>query len=276
MPELPEVQTVCSVIGPQIAGRRIQKVQIYDHSILSCDAQMFQREIQNQRFVSLDRHGKYLIFSLEGGKRLVMHLRMTGCLLATPCDFPERKHTRAVFILDDDTQLRFVDQRKFGKIVLLAADETLPELKKLGPEPFDAIVTAAWLQGKIGASKRTIKDCLLDQTIIAGIGNIYSDEILHSAKIYPGKAAMSLTAQEYERLVCAIPQVMAYFVEKNKISPEKYLQTGGQDYQNTPYLRVYGRAGKTCLACGTILVKSRISGRGSVFCPACQQYEVNV
>ena len=194
-----------------------------------------------------------------------------------PAEAAAEKHTQAAFTLDDGMQLRLIDQRKFAKIDLLEPGETLPGIAKLGPEPFDPGVTAAYLQSNIGASGRTVKDCLLDQTVVAGIGNIYSDEILHAVCIHPARRARSLTTEEYERLAHTIPQVMAYFVQMNAISPEKYLLTGGREYQNTPYLRVYGRAGKACLSCGTILIKERISGRGSVYCPACQTiHEVNV
>ena len=146
MPELPEVQTVCDVIGPQVIGRRIAKVCVHTPEMLSCALPEFLQAVTGCCFASLDRRGKYLLFSLDSGKKLVMHLRMTGCLLVTSVDAPVAPHTRAEFLLDNGRCLRFVDQRRFGRIHLLMPEETLSALEKLGPEPFDVSVTAAYLR----------------------------------------------------------------------------------------------------------------------------------
>ena len=116
-----------------------------------------------------------------------------------------------------------------------------------------------------------MKECLLDQSVIAGIGNIYSDEILFTAGIYPARPANSLNMEEWERLAAAIPERISYFIEVNKITPEEYLETKGQDYRNTPFLQVYGQEGKPCPKCGEMLCRMVVGGRGSVYCPVCQK-----
>lgn len=276
MPELPEVQTVCDVIGPQIVGCRIEKISINHCGVLvNADKQAFCNQLCDSTFLSMKRRGKYMLLSMDSGAQLVIHLRMTGCLLVTDADTPFEKHTHAVFYLRGGKQLRFIDQRRFGRFWILKQEETLKEIDKLGIEPSDERLTKMYLQAEIGKSRKTVKECLLDQTLIAGIGNIYSDEILHRARIHPEKKACDLSDNEFAVLAREIPDVMDYYTKTNAISPERYLQTGGRDYQNTPYLRVYGRAGNTCLRCGNTLQKITVGGRGSVFCPVCQQLDEN-
>ena len=143
-------------------------------------------------------------------------------------------------------------------------------MEKLGLEPFDPGICAEYFLARWGQRKRAIKECLLEQNVVAGIGNIYSDEILFAAKIHPARPASALTQADWERLAAAIPACLRYFIEKNRISPEEYWQTKGQYYRNTPFLRVYGRAGQACAICGASLQRIAIGGRSSVFCPVCQ------
>lgn len=149
----------------------------------------------------------------------------------------------------------------------------LPEVEtvKRVIEPQIKGLTAGYLNTHLGKRKKAIKECLLDQTMIAGIGNIYSDEILFTAGIYPARPANSLDTKEYERLAAAIPERISYFIEVNRITPEEYLETKGQDYRNTPFLQVYGQAGKPCPKCGETLCRIVIGGRSSVYCPICQK-----
>ena len=206
------------------------------------------------------------------GGRVTLHLRMTGCLLLAPADHPEERHTHVVFALDGGEELRFSDMRRFGRFWLLEAGEEDERsgAGKLGPEPFDPALTAGYLQSRFGARKKAVKECLMEQEAVAGIGNIYSDEILFAARIHPARAANTLSAEEWGRLAAAIPERLAYFIEKNAISAEDYLATKGQEYRNTPYLQVYGHEGDPCPACGATLRRMVIGGRSSVFCPRCQ------
>lgn len=276
MPELPEVQTVVDVLAPQLIGRRVEKAIVYNAQVLANqDTQTFTKAVCGSVFVSMTRRGKYMVLSLDSGCRLIIHLRMTGCLLVTNADDVFEKHTHVVLQLQEGQELRFMDQRRFGRFWLLQKNETLPVMEKLGIEPSDAALTADYLRMYMHGRSKAVKECLLDQALVAGIGNIYSDEILHRAKIHPAKKACSLSDAEYVLLAQLIPQTMAYYTETNAISPEKYLMTRGRDYQNTPFLRVYGRAGQKCLFCGTTLEKITVGGRGSVFCPSCQKPDKN-
>ena len=127
------------------------------------------------------------------------------------------------------------------------------------------------MSSRLGKRRKAIKECLLDQHIIAGIGNIYSDEILFTAGIYPARPANSLNMDEWEQLTAVIPERISFFIDTNRITPEDYLETKGQDYRNTPYLQVYGQAGKPCPKCGETLCRIVVGGRSSVYCPACQK-----
>ena len=140
----------------------------------------------------------------------------------------------------------------------------------MGIEPFDSALNAEYLNSHMGKRRKAIKECLLDQSIIAGIGNIYSDEILFMAGIHPMRPADSLTPVEWDRLAAAIPEQLLFFIEKNKTAPEEYLETKGQDYANTPFLQVYGHQGRPCPKCGETLCRMVIGSRGSVYCPVCQ------
>ena len=274
MPELPEVETVKSVIEPQIQGAVIEDIIVRRPEVIAHPmADEFCREAAGQTISSMARRGKFLIIRLKNKSRIILHLRMTGCLLVTPPDYPEEKHTHLVMPLNNQTELRFSDTRRFGRFWLLQSDEEdiYSGIGKLGVEPFSAECKASYLQARLGKSKKTIKACLLDQHVLAGIGNIYADEILFAAGIRPSRSAKSLTKSEWQRLAETIPKSLSWFIEKNRITAEDYLQTKGQDYRNTPYLQVYGHAGEPCPQCGNLLTRAVIGGRSSVYCSACQK-----
>ena len=274
MPELPEVETIKNVIGPQIRGLVIEKVTVNRPEVtVRPAADEFCRRLTGQAVSGMTRRGKFLIIRLHSSDRVILHLRMTGGLLVTPADYPREKHTHIIFGLDNGRELRFTDPRRFGRFWLLGKGETdtYSGVEKLGTEPFGAELTASYLSSRFGKRKVAVKQCLLEQSAVAGIGNIYSDEILFSAGIYPARPAMSLNAGEWERLAAAIPERLSYFIEANKITPEEYLQTGGREYRNTPFLQVYGQDGRPCPKCGEALCRMVVGGRGSVYCPACQK-----
>lgn len=274
MPELPEVETIRRVIEPQIQGLTIEQITVNRPEVVAHPTvDEFCRCLAGRIFDSISRRGKYPMIMLKGGDRIIIHLRMTGCLLVTPPDYPEEKHTHIIFRLSGGTELRFSDTRRFGRFWLLRQGEAdrYSGVEKLGREPLAPDFTADYLVDRLSRRKKAIKECLLDQGVIAGIGNIYSDEILFAARIHPARPANSLTADEWKRLAAAIPERLTFFIEKNKTTPEKYLETKGQDYRNTPFLRVYGHGGEPCPACGEPLCRIVIGGRSSVYCPSCQQ-----
>ncbi len=274
MPELPEVETIKRVIEPQIRGLVIERVTVRRPEVTVYPmADEFCRLAAGQAVSHMTRRGKFLVIWLNNNDRIILHLRMTGCLLLTPADYPEEKHTHIIFSLNNDKELRFSDTRRFGRFWLIKKDETdtYSGIEKLGTEPLDKMLTAEYLNTRFGKRKKTVKECLLDQSAIAGIGNIYSDEILFDAGIYPARPANSLKLTEWEQLAAAIPKCISDFIKTNEITPEEYLETKGQGYRNTPFLQVYGHEGKSCPKCGGTLCRIVIGGRGSIYCPVCQK-----
>ncbi|MCI8639297.1 MAG: bifunctional DNA-formamidopyrimidine glycosylase/DNA-(apurinic or apyrimidinic site) lyase [Coprococcus sp.] len=273
MPELPEVETIKRVIEPQIQGLVIENVTVKRPEVMAYPAaDEFCRRLTRQTISHMTRRGKFLTIQLNSDDRMILHLRMTGCLLLTPADYPEEKHTHVIFSLNNGKELRFSDTRRFGRFWLIKKDEadTYSGIHKLGTEALDKLLTAEYLNTHFGKRKKAVKECLLDQSAIAGIGNIYSDEILFTAGIYPARPANSLKMEEWERLAAVIPERLSYFIEMNRITPEEYLETKGQDYRNTPFLQVYGQKGRPCPKCGEMLCRIVVGGRGSVYCPVCQ------
>lgn len=274
MPELPEVETIRRVIEPQIQGLAITKVTVTRPEVVAYpDADRFCRRLTGKIIDHMVRRGKFLTILTDTRERVILHLRMTGCLLLAPAELPAEKHTHIILSLSDGRELRFSDMRRFGRFWLLGEKEedTYSGIGKLGPEPSGEAVTAQYLSTRLGKSKKAIKTCLLDQGVIAGIGNIYSDEILFTARIYPARPANTLSPGEWERLAAVIPERISYYIETNSITPEEYLLTKGQDYRNTPFLQVYGHEGDPCPVCGNTLCREVIGGRGSVYCPVCQK-----
>ena len=273
MPELPEVESVRVALEASLRGRRVESVRLPDERCAAHPAaEAFCDGLRGRAFSALGRRGKFLYATLDDGGKLVVHLRMTGRLLLAEAGGASAAHTRAAFLLDDGRELRFVDARRFGRLWLLrpGEEDTYTGMAGLGPEPDDPALDAAYLRGACGKSRRAVKSCLLDQSMIAGIGNIYSDEILHVVRIRPDRPACSLSTEEWERLAEYIPRVMRFFTEKNLVTFAEYRQSAGLEYRNTPWLRVYGHAGESCERCGAALKRTVIGGRSSIFCPNCQ------
>lgn len=274
MPELPEVETVQRILEPQIKGRKITNIVVARPEIIAHpSADEFCGCLAGQIIDCMERRGKFLVTHFASGDRLIVHLRMTGCLLLAPAACPAEKHTHLTYQYDNGDELRFSDTRRFGRFWLIQSGEADPYsgIDRLGLEPFDSRLTADYLQQHFGRRRKAIKECLLDQSVVAGIGNIYSDEILFAAQICPSRPANSLTEDEWTRLAAAIPERLRYFIEKNAVTPEEYLAGKGQNYRNTPFLCVYGHGSEPCPVCGETLRRTVIGGRSSVYCPCCQQ-----
>ena len=274
MPELPEVETIKNILKPHIIRLTIENVKINNKSVIACPcADEFTAKLKGQTFIDIIRCGKFLIFCLSSGDRLILHLRMTGCLTVANADEPLTKHTHVVFVLSDKSELRYEDVRRFGKFWFIGKweNDEFSGIDKLGIEPFDGGFNVEYLKRKIVNSKKPIKELLLDQSIVAGIGNIYSDEICFVAKILPYRSGNSLTDDEIQALYETIPKTLEYFVKTNEISFEEYNLGKGKDYRNTPYLRVYGKKGQPCPTCGTSLSGKTIGGRSCVYCSHCQK-----
>lgn len=273
MPELPEVETIKRVLEPQLAGHKIFGADIIQRQIIAWPSpEVFVEILLGRTVTGLSRRGKFLSLLFDNGDSLTVHLRMSGQLLVTPPDFPLEKHTHLILHFEDDRQLRYIDVRRFGRFWYLKKDEEdITGRQKLGPEPFDPQISPQYFQEKLGQSRKTIKEILLDQTIVAGIGNIYADETLFAAKIHPARRCQDLTPAEWKRLAEQIPYILQWGIDTNATTPEEWLAGKGKEYRNTPELRVYGHAGKPCPVCGACFQRITVGGRGTCFCPSCQK-----
>ena len=273
MPELPEVETVRRVLAPHLLKKTITEVQVHHAQVIAAPSpEQFAESVTEQTIAAFSRRGKFLRLLFESGDHLTVHLRMTGSLTIEPQTAPVEKHTHVVLALDDGSELRYEDVRRLGKLWFARrGEEDISGTAKLGIEPFDDSLTAEYLRKKSHSSKKPVKSMLLDQSIVAGIGNIYSDEILFASGIRPDRPCSALTDGDFERLASAIPERLQFFIEKNAVSFEEYRSSKGRDYRNTPYLRVYGKGGEPCPACGNALQRLVLGGRSSVFCPHCQK-----
>jgi formamidopyrimidine-DNA glycosylase len=266
MPELPEVETIKNELLPHVSGRTIKSVDIYwDRIVKQPSVKEFRSQVVGQKITSLTRRGKYLFFHLSGGAVLVMHMKMTGSLVINPED---TKYARAVLHLDNRTAVYFHDPRKFGKMWL--EENTDGVLKKLGPEPLDNDFTPDVLADILSKRNAPVKPILLDQAIIAGIGNMYADEALFEAKIHPEKPAGKLTKTEVKRLYDAI-QLVLYKALKNKgASVRNYIRPDGAPGTAHDEFNVAHGVGKDCPRCGTAIKRIVVRGRGTYYCPKCQ------
>lgn len=278
MPEMPEVETIRRIIEPQIAGQTISAVAVNHPQVIGYpDVGNFKSQLTGQTIKRMDRRGKFLTFHFVNGDRMVLHLRMTGQLLVTPTDYPEEMHTHLIAQLSGGCQVRYIDVRRFGRFWYLKSGEEdhVTGQDKLGLEPLDEMLTSDYLKAKIGKRKKPIKEMLHDQSVIAGIGNIYSDEILNAAGIYPEEKCMDLEADDWVKLTENIKKVIRWGIETNEMTSEEYLAGKGKEYRNIPNLRVYGRAGQPCHKCESVIERLVIGGRSSCYCPACQRKKID-
>ncbi len=272
MPELPEVETIRLTLLPKLVGRSIILGEVlHGKMVIGTTVTEFLNRVSGKSITGLERRGKYLLLELSEGLILGLHLRMTGRLSVEEANQPLAKATYFRLLLDNSVELRFNDQRKFGKIFLFEKGNPPPSLQKIGPEPLSPEFTAPVLQKRFGRRNLAIKKALLNQEIIAGIGNIYADEALFLSGIHPARPVNSLSEAEIDALLQAIKQVLSEGIEFRGTTLRDYRDGEGRSgsYQNR--LRVYGQKGKTCPNCGGIIVKMNFGGRGTHFCPLCQK-----
>jgi len=269
MPELPEVETFVRALRRPLVGRTIIGVanDWPRHVGLPSPDELAAR-ITGRRIEAIDRRGKYLVFSLSDDENLIIHLKMTGHLSVVPADTPPDPYAHTVFALDDGRELRFRDPRKFGRVYLVR--DPAQVVGPLGPEPLADDFTAEALAARIAGRRRVLKPLLLDQTFIAGIGNIYADEALFDAGLSPTRRSETLTGAEITALHAAIRKVLALGIAREGASISTYVKADGQkgDMQNE--VAVYGRAGQTCYACGGPVERIVLGGRSTHYCPNCQ------
>jgi formamidopyrimidine-DNA glycosylase len=268
LPELPEVETIKNELTPHIISRRFTDVIIHDtKAIKQPSVHEFHRKLIGQTIINLERRGKYLIFSLSDGTELVIHLRMTGSLLLNPEQTD--RYARVIFLFDGGSRLVFIDRRRLGAMWLL--ENNLTVTGKLGPEPLTADFTIKTLAERLRKRQAPIKAVLLDQGFIAGIGNMYADEALFTAKIHPLRKASSLSPREIKNLHRAIIDVLRSAIGSKGASISTYIRPDGQLGTAHDNFRVAHRGGEPCPVCGTPIERLAIRNRGSYFCPKCQK-----
>ena len=264
MPELPEVETFVRQLKPALVGKTILSTDLrWNRTLATPSPRKFKEQIRGQKIIDVGRRAKYLNIQLEDFSLLV-HLRMSGDLLIKESTIGLEKHDRLIIKLSGNKSLVFNDTRKFGRVWLTANPEHV--LGTLGPEPFSKEFTPQWLHMALHTKKRQLKPLLLDQTFLAGLGNIYTDEALHIAKLHPVAASDSVTEAQAEALHEAIRKVLKAGIRRNGASID-WAYRGGQ-FQN--YFRVYGRDGEACPVCGTKIERITVGQRGTHFCPKCQ------
>lgn len=287
MPELPEVETVRLQLLHRLKNRTIVAATIHHPKSVGNDSRFVQK-IKDQTIDHIDRIGKLMIFSFIGEDNLFLlaHLKMTGQFLIldkngnvgggghslSPTDthLPNR-HTRITFTLDNGTELFFNDMRLFGYVKVATAAEVKTVRSKFGPEPIGDDFNVAAFAAALKRRRSPIKAVLLDQSFIAGLGNIYVDEALFTARVRPTRQADKVTKNEAAAIAAASRDIMRHSITVGGTTFQHFVDTGGQNGNYTDYLQVFGKQNTPCSRCGTTIVKIRCAGRGTHYCPDCQR-----
>ncbi|MGF2941670.1 DNA-formamidopyrimidine glycosylase [Enterococcus xiangfangensis] len=273
MPELPEVETVRKGLVSLVKGKTIAKVDVYWPRIIEFpEVEIFQQQLVGEKIETIDRRGKYLIFQFTHYE-MVSHLRMEGKYEYFAAPTPLDKHSHVRFIFTDGTELVYRDVRKFGRMALLkkGAAKEYKGLVQLGPEPTETEFKLADFKRQLAKSSTMIKPLLLNQKIVAGLGNIYVDEVLWLAKIHPEQPANTLNGQAVQRLREAIIEVIAKAKEAGGTTIRTYLNALGEAGHFQQELHVYGQTDKPCSRCQTPIIKIKVAQRGTHLCPHCQK-----
>lgn len=272
MPELPEVETIVLGLREKLTGQRIRAVHIRTAKIVRNSPALFRRALTGARISAVRRKGKFILIDLESARTLVIHLRMTGQLVLVPEKAPVDQHTHVLFDLTPEgRQLRYRDVRRFGRLQIQEPGRPLPQLTALAPDPFE--LTAGELLLKLRKKTRAIKPLLLDQTFLSGLGNIYVDESLYRSRIHPLTPSNRLTEDQARRLHRVIRRVLRQAIKDKGTTVSDYRGPDGIIGGFQRHLRVYGCTGEPCRVCRTPIRKTRVGGRGTHFCPACQKLQ---
>ena len=278
MPELPEVETVRRGLERHLVGRRIERVEVgRERSVRRTSRDAVTAGLTDTVVEAADRRGKYLLLPLDSGDTAMIHLRMSGQVLLAPAGAVRPAHTHVVLHLDDGNEAWFVDPRTFGEVVVFDPEHVeveLPELARLGVDPIAEPFDTSILRRAFGTTSRALKPLLLDQHVVAGIGNIYADEILHRARLRPDRPTSSLDRRRLATLQRSIVEVLTEAIEAggSTLGDAQYvdLMGNGGSYQHDH--RVYGRGGERCLTCARGLIRRSVTGgRGTHWCPICQR-----
>jgi len=275
MPELPEVEHVVRALRRAVLGRRVLAAEIkLPRLLVGSSTTSLKRKLRGARIDAINRRGKYILIELDNQEVLLVHLRMTGKFLCLGADMPLPPYAHMVFYLDDDRRLVFCDMRQFGRMRLLTtkALPALPQIEALAPEPLTDDFSLAYFLETLSKSRRCLKQLLLDQTRILGLGNIYASEALFLARISPLKAAQSLSKQRASRLHQAIRDILQEAIDAGSTLRIDLTEANGSYFGTTErFWRVYERAGEPCVNCGARIRRVVQGGRSTYFCPRCQR-----
>lgn len=274
MPELPEVETIRRTLQQLVVGKTISAIEVMWPRIIQHpdDVEQFRLQLIGQRIQSIGRRGKFLLFHLTEDT-LVSHLRMEGNYRVVETGTEKGPHTHVVLQFSDGTSLYYTDVRKFGTMHVFPHEvvhDQLP-LRKLGPEPLTKELTLEYFLERVQATTRSIKAVLLDQTVVAGLGNIYVDEALFRSGIHPETKANSLDEERITKLLNAIDQTISEAVEKGGSTVRTYVNSEGEMGMFQLSHNVYGRQGEPCKVCGSPIERLVVAGRGTHICPNCQE-----
>lgn len=269
MPEMPEVETVRRSLIPLVVGKTIARVTVWYPNIIVGDANEFAEKLRNKKILKIERYAKYLLFRLTDNLTIVSHLRMEGKYRLTNVDAPKQKHEHVQFAFMDGTALRYDDVRKFGRMQLVATgtERSFTGIKNLGYEPNSQKFTRDYFYDALQHKKKNIKSTLLDQSIVAGLGNIYVDEVLWQTEIHPLSIANKIPRPKVNELHDNINSLIDLAIQYHGTTVHTFLDAQGENGGFQQMLKVYGHVGEPCPRCGTILEKIKVNGRGTTFCP---------
>jgi formamidopyrimidine-DNA glycosylase len=278
MPELPEVETVRRGLERSAVGRRVVRVEVgRERTVRRTSRQQLIDGLTGATFLAANRHGKYLTLPIDTGDEVMIHLRMSGQVISAAAGADRPAHTHVVMHLDDSTELWFVDPRTFGEVVVFDPDNVaveIPDLALLGIDAISPELTLPVLRRLLRARHRQLKPLLLDQHVIAGIGNIYADEILHESRLRPDRLSHELGAAAEKRLHAAIHRLLIAAVAQggSTLGDRQYVDLFGDWGSYQHHHKVYGRTGERCATCGTGFIRRTVSAQRSThFCPVCQR-----
>lgn len=272
MPELPEVETIRRQLNSKIKGRKIKKVEVALQRMINVPAAEFEKKITGATVKDIRRRAKILVIDLSNGWSIVIHLKMTGQLIYGKKEGTGKPHI--IYTLADGHELKHYDFRLFGYAKLIKTEETEKAFarEKIGPEILDKKFTLEIFSGLLAEKpKAKIKPLLMDQTFIAGVGNIYAQEACFCARILPERKVATLTVGEIEKLYHCLKKILATAIMRHGSSVDSYVDAGGDKGSYVPLLKVYGRGGKPCLGCRGKVQTIKLAGRGTSFCPSCQK-----
>lgn len=271
MPEMPEVETVRRGLEEIVIGKTVASVTVTWPRIIQAEGGLasFENTMPGQQLMEVGRIGKFLIFYWTD-VTWIAHLRMEGKYLYEEKDTPVDPYTHVICHMTDGYDLRYRDVRKFGRIHMVDKADTEAAIEKLnlGPEPGD--LSFDYLKGRLKRTRRPIKAVLLDQSVVAGIGNIYADEILYAAKVHPEQAGATLYDDEIKAIITASQEIIQAAIASGGTTIRTYTNTFGENGHFANYLKAYGKNGQPCQRCGTEMIKIKVAQRGTHFCPYCQ------